>query len=70
MVHAHKVKPDSEEGLKMVYYSQADSFHSTQNKFNWKCGVCGKVYLNRWQAQECCSIIPCVQTVNQEDKKQ
>jgi hypothetical protein len=54
MVHAHKVDPQAPNGLKMTYYSQADCLTITQNKWNWKCGECGKVYLNRWQAQDCC----------------
>ena len=61
-MNAHKVDPMSENGLKMTYYSQADCLTYVQNKFNWQCGKCGKVYLNRWQAQECCSVISCVQT--------
>jgi hypothetical protein len=56
---AQKVNPDSKEGLKMVYASQADTGqtygNNGWNKWNWKCGVCGKVYLNRWMAQDCCT---------------
>lgn len=53
-MNAHKVDPQSKEGLKIVYYSQADYLTFTQNKWNWKCGKCGKVYLNRYAAQNCC----------------
>jgi hypothetical protein len=56
-VKAQKVNPHEKEGLGMVYASQADlgqTYGNGWNKWNWKCGVCGKVYLNRWTAQDCC----------------
>jgi hypothetical protein len=55
---AQKVNPDGKDGLGMVYAAQADLgqvYGNGWNKWNWKCGVCGKVYLNRWRAQDCCS---------------
>ena len=55
MVNAHKVDPQGTEGLKMTYYSQGDCLTFIHNKYNWKCGNCGKVYLNRWAAQDCCT---------------
>ena len=49
-----RIDPDSPEGLGSTYHSQADSLCLTDNKWNWKCESCGKVYLNRWKAKECC----------------
>ncbi len=53
-MNAHRVIPESVEGLGVTYHSDSSNLCECHNKFNWKCGKCGKVFLNRWKAQECC----------------
>jgi hypothetical protein len=54
-MNVHKIDPLGPEGLGATYAAQADGPYEVRNKWNWKCGACGQVYLNRWKAQECCA---------------
>jgi len=67
---AKKVDPYGPHGLKTTYHSQADAPHDCVNKWNWKCGICGEVYLNRWKAQECCREVEKEEVKKLEEKKQ